>query len=198
MVATGRREQHKHQTRATLERVAVDLFTRRGFDHVTIDDITAVAGVSKRTFYRYFEAKEDLLLAEQQEIRDLVHTAIQRRPLDEPLVDALCNALHEAGPDLRTTDALVLDKTRLLIETPSLAARLAHIHWTWEQSFTQLVAERLGCTDPDDPRPALLAAALLSALRVAMQRWMADPARASFDEELSRHLVLLRTALQDL
>ena len=49
----------REATRARVERAALDLFTRRGFEGVTIDEVADVAGISRRTFFRYFATKAD-------------------------------------------------------------------------------------------------------------------------------------------
>jgi AcrR family transcriptional regulator len=195
---TGDRHQElKRQTRATLERVAVELFTERGFDHVTIDEIVAAAEVSKRTFYRYYEAKEDLLLSEHRHILDLIHAAVVARPADERLLDAFCNGLRDLRTDPGPRDGLELRKTGLLFATPSLATRMIQHQLAFEESFAQMIANRLGVTDPDDPRPAMLAAAILGVLRVVTQRWLAAP-HVDFGHDLALGLDALRTVLPEL
>jgi AcrR family transcriptional regulator len=196
--ATGDRHQdQKRRTRATLERVAVELFAARGFDHVTIDEIVAAAQVSKRTFYRYYEAKEDLLLSEQRRILDRIHAAVVARPAGERLLDAFANALRDLRREPRRGDGIELEKARLLFATPSLATRIIQHQLAFEDSFAGMIADRLGVTDPDDPRPAMLAAALLGALRVITQRWLATP-DLDFGQDLARQLDALRTALPEL
>jgi AcrR family transcriptional regulator len=192
-----RRHEHKRRTRATLERVAVELFTERGFDQVTIDEIVAAAEVSKRTFYRYYEAKEDLLLSAHRHLLDLIHAAVVARPADERLLDAFCNGLRDLRTEPRPRDGLELRKTGLLYSTPSLATRMIQHQLAFEESFARMIANRLGVTDADDPRPAMLAAALLGALRVITQRWLATP-DADSGWDLARQLDAFRTVLPEL
>ena len=47
-------------THGELSHVALALFLERGFDHTTVDDIAAAAGISRRTLFRYFPSKNDL------------------------------------------------------------------------------------------------------------------------------------------
>jgi len=58
----GAREQKKQQTRRAIETAAIDLFSRKGFDATSMDDIAAAAGIGKATIYGYFPAKDDIFL----------------------------------------------------------------------------------------------------------------------------------------
>src|ERR1700742_3824371 len=61
--ARGLRERKKEQTRAVIARTAIRMFLERGFDHVSIAEIAAAAGVSKMTVTNYFPTKEDLVIS---------------------------------------------------------------------------------------------------------------------------------------
>src|SRR5207245_9584963 len=87
------RERHRKRTAADREEAALSLFNERGFDAVTIDDIASAADVSRRTFFRYFASKEDVILSDHPRRLDELQAALDRRPAEEPALTALRNAV---------------------------------------------------------------------------------------------------------
>jgi AcrR family transcriptional regulator len=77
---TGRREAHKQATRAALRAAAMGLFAEQGYDVTTVADIARAADVTQRTFYRYFDGKEDLIAGEYRSWLTLLAGAIRARP----------------------------------------------------------------------------------------------------------------------
>lgn len=59
---SGVREQRKQQTRRAIEKAAIDLFSRKGFELTSMEDIASAAGIGKTTIYGYFPAKSDIFL----------------------------------------------------------------------------------------------------------------------------------------
>src|SRR3981081_1060809 len=91
--AQGPRERKKLRTQQQLQQAALELFLKHGFDNVTTDDIAAAVEVSKTTFYRYFESKEDVLLGNFAERVAEIRQSFENRPLDEPVFDAVRHAI---------------------------------------------------------------------------------------------------------
>jgi AcrR family transcriptional regulator len=93
----GRREASKQATRAALLAAAQAEFAARGFDAATVRDIATTAGVTERTFYRYFDGKEGLIHEEFTSWLDLLHRAILARPPAEPPLTAVQQAMLTIG-----------------------------------------------------------------------------------------------------
>jgi AcrR family transcriptional regulator len=168
----GLRERRKQLTAAELEAAAYRLFGERGFENVTVDDIAAEADVSRRTFFRYFASKEDVLLADHFVQLRRLREAMESRPDDEPIVAALRNALLSMSSDFEDRKELVVLRGRLMRDTPSLQARSLVHQKLWEEAMQDMVAERLGVDPVADLRPGVVSAATLAAMRVAFTTWL--------------------------
>lgn len=88
----GRREAHKAATRKALQDAAHRMFEERGYTHTTVRDIAAAAGVTERTFFRYFPSKEDLVLDEVLDLIPVMRSLVVARPAEEGPYDAVLGA----------------------------------------------------------------------------------------------------------
>src|SRR5947207_6260154 len=131
----GLRERRKRLTAAELEAPAYRLFGERGFDAVTVDDIAAEADVSRRTFFRYFASKEDVLLADHFVQLARLREAMAGRPADEPIITALRNALLSLTSDFEDRKEMIITRARLMRDTPSLQARSLVHQKLWEEAM---------------------------------------------------------------
>lgn len=89
----GRREAGKRARRAALTAAAYRLFAESGYEQTTVRDIAAAAGLTERTFYRYFDGKEGLLAEEYQTWLAALVSAIRSRPASEPPLAAIHKAV---------------------------------------------------------------------------------------------------------
>ena len=145
----GLRELKKQRTYEELQRVALELFAARGFDQVTIEDICADAEVSKTTFYRYFDSKEDVLLGSMHEKLAEMATALAERPGSESAIVAVRNAFLEVVAEYQSQRVQKLAVNRIVRTTPSLAARNLEQQTAWENLLREFFVERDGVTTPE-------------------------------------------------
>lgn len=165
----GLRERKKVETRRLLLEGAARLFRERGFEATTVADIAAHANVSVRTFFRYFESKEALLLPDGVEIFAYVENALAARPADEEPLDAVCNALLEAAEPFAASTLTALSHPLEDIENV-VTARLVQAFSDFEERLTALVRRRLPPDTPDaDLEAAVIACAALSAVRAVLR-----------------------------
>jgi AcrR family transcriptional regulator len=121
--------------RQQIARTAIDLFTERGVDDVTVDDIVTVSGTSARTFHRYFTAKEETVLVDAAAHGRLVADALARQPAGDPW-----SALRESlRPLSDAAGAEALRTMRVLLSTPSLRARSMQKHRDWADALVPIL-----------------------------------------------------------
>lgn len=104
----GRRERHKKATRQALQAAADRLFADRGYDATTVRDIAEAAGVTERTFFRYFAAKEELAIPAALVSLQPFQEAIRTRPPAEDTVTALHAAVLDMEARLRASRGTTL------------------------------------------------------------------------------------------
>jgi AcrR family transcriptional regulator len=156
--------------REVLAGAAEALFLSKGFEQTTVEDIARAAGVSRRTFFRYFESKEDVLARHAERFGEELYVALAARPAHEPAIVAIRNAIVpalEAG--LRDGDILRCT-IRLLRETNSLRRVVLARRNRLEERVAALMTKRLGA-GPADNAPMLLAFLTRTLLDTAFNAW---------------------------
>ncbi len=104
MTTPGRREASKLATRQALQEAADRLFAEGGFAETTVRDIAAAAGVTERTFFRYFGSKQELILEDTLAWIPVLADRIRGRPTAEDPVTAMRNAVHDIAALLTETE----------------------------------------------------------------------------------------------
>ncbi|WP_372499249.1 TetR family transcriptional regulator [Streptomyces sudanensis] len=141
----GLRERKKALTRRAISEAAVALFLERGFDRVSVAEVAAAAGVSKPTLFRYFPAKEDLVVHRFADHRDEAARVVAARgegvgplaALHRHVLDGLARRDPVTG---LSDEPSVLAFQRLLYGTPSLVARL----YVYQGESERALARALG------------------------------------------------------
>ncbi|MGK5548682.1 TetR/AcrR family transcriptional regulator [Streptomyces sp. URMC 127] len=143
---TGLRERKKQRTRQTLSETAIALFLERGFDQVSVAEVAAAAEVSKPTLFRYFPAKEDLVLHRIADHQGEAARVVRGRAPGEPPLAAL-RAHFRARLDARDPVTGLCDVPAvmafrdMLYTTPSLVARLMQYSAEDERALAEALAE---------------------------------------------------------
>jgi mycofactocin system transcriptional regulator len=153
-----------------LELVALRLFTEQGFDETTVDQIAAGAGVSRRTYFRYFESKSDAVWNDFNQEIDALRDRLAEAPDHLPIMDAVRQAViavnhyrAEDVPELRA-------RMNLIGSVPELAASATRHYDAWERVIAEFVAHRTG-QPADSLYPRTVALATLATCRAAYEQW---------------------------
>jgi AcrR family transcriptional regulator len=170
---TGPRDKARERARAEVAEIAFNVFAERGFDTVTATEVAAAAGVSRATFFRYFESKEDAVFVAQEEMGARAAAALLERPPGEDAWTALRRALDVAVVTYQRSPAAALARLRLIRRTPNLQAHQLERLAQWREVIGAALAERLG-RGADDISVEALVGAALGALNAASSRWAAS------------------------
>ena len=166
----GRRERKKLQTRHALQDAALRLVTERGFDAVTVEDIAEAVDVSKRTFFNYFNSKEQAVLGHEPTAPEDLCQAILERPADESPLQSLAAVLGQRASELGGSPSDRLARRRVIRSDSRLLAASAADWLELERALVEAMAERLGMDPERELYPALVVSASISAVRVATLR----------------------------
>jgi AcrR family transcriptional regulator len=167
--------------RAGIARVAIELFAAQGFDAVTVEEIARAAGVSSRTFFRYFSSKDDVIWAYVTVLHERVAAAFDGRPVQEGAVEALRQAYGSTSRVPRHRRAQVLQVGRILASSEVLRQASYGRTWAAEASLVARVADRMGVS-VRDPRPRVIVAAMDAVATAEWHAWVdeggtGDPSR---------------------
>ena len=156
-----------------IEGVALALFADRGFDETTVEEIAAEVGVGRRTIFRYFPSKNDMVWGDFEQVIDRLQTHLAEGA-ELPLMDALRRAAvlsnsypEEQLPELRR-------RLTLITSAPSLQANSMLRYAAWRRAVAEWTAARLGL-GADDLVPEAIAQAALGASMAAFTRWVGHP-----------------------
>jgi AcrR family transcriptional regulator len=162
----GLRARKKQQTRQAIIDAAMRIYREKGFDGVTIAEIARRADVAPRTFFGYFETKEDVFLGRGDQRLERLVQAIRERDRREPILSAVRPILLENREPPRERKPASMPDLAELLSHPAIAARLRERWNQWEDLLAEAIAQDIGAR-PGDPEPRVVAAALTAAIRVA-------------------------------
>jgi AcrR family transcriptional regulator len=174
-------------SRGRLEQAALDLYTERGFDDTTVADIAERAGLTERTFFRYFADKREVLFGGQDELLELFVTAIVDAPDSMSPIDAVGVGLAAAGPVFSDRHAHARRRQAVIDANPRLQEReLIKL-----ATIATAIADGLRRRGVAGSAAKLTAEAGVAVFRVAFERWISE----GRDDELPR---FIRESLDEL
>lgn len=172
------RELKKDATRRALVRAANRRFHSQGFAASTIDDICADAGVSRRTFFRYFATKEDLAFPHRAERFERFVELLEGAPGGESPLASLRRIAQLFAREYSANREQLIAQQRLIAGTASLIAREHDIDHDWENAMATVFARRLGGGTDAERRARMLAGAAIGVIRATMRYWFDSDGRA--------------------
>ncbi|OXM53914.1 TetR/AcrR family transcriptional regulator [Amycolatopsis alba] len=181
----GLRELKKQETRQLISDKATLLFIEKGFEETTIAEIATAARVAKKTVTNYFARKEDLALDQHAEFTNGLADAVRDRKTGESALAALrrtfLDALAEHSHVIGFTGPAF---ATMVLESPTLTARLRELHELREAALAGLLANETGA-DADDVTPVMAAAELNAIDRVLFREVMRRSHAGESDDEIA-------------
>ncbi|WP_394846897.1 TetR family transcriptional regulator [Pendulispora brunnea] len=174
--------------RERLQQSAMELYTERGFDQTTVAEIAARAGLTERTFFRYFADKREVLFWGSAMLQDFLVERVAGAPAGTPPMDAVTAALEATGPMFEERRDFARQRHALIVGHPELREReLIKL-----ASLASALTEALRGRGTADLIARLTAETGLAVFKVAFEHWVHDP----HERELPSHLRDVRTALE--
>jgi AcrR family transcriptional regulator len=171
--------------RSRLVEAAFARFTTEGFEATTVDQIADAAGVSRRTFFRYFDTKEDVVFPDHEGLRAAVRSDLERRR-NQPALAAVCASIHIVLDDyLRNRDAAVL-RFALTRTVPALRAREINSVYRYQRLFARYLREHIPDSDP--LMVDVMAASVVTTHNSILRDWLVDGAGSDPSADLTAGL----------
>jgi AcrR family transcriptional regulator len=187
-IAKGLRERKKLKTRESIQREAMRLIVKQGYEQTTIEQIANAVEISPSTFFNYFPSKEDVVLYDAYD--PVIIDLMAARPAGEPLSASMRSVLEAMGGLFERDREIILARGRLWFEVPALRARL------WEQLeqaqalMSTLIAQRSG-RDPGDFEIRVIVMIVVTAALEAMREWLLRDGKGTFVDLVNHALDLV-------
>ena len=154
-----------------LQSAALELFASRGFEQTTTADIAAAAGLTERTFFRYFADKREALFIGQEEFQRVFVDGVAAAPADASPLDVVAHALRAAAaffPDERRSHSRL--RQTIIVANPGLQEReLLKLAW-----LSQGIAAALRARGIGEPQATLAAESGVTVFGIAFRLWIAE------------------------
>ena len=178
----------KPGARARLQEAALALYDERGFDHTSVEEIAERAGLTKRTFFRHFSDKREVLFGGGAMAEEPFVAAVREAPLAAGALDAVSYGLTVLAAGFDEEGEQAARRFRIVRASPQL----------WERqlikfaSLAEAVERALRGRGVGDPAAILAAKSGITALRVASDRWVADTKEKPLRQLVAEVLAELR------
>jgi AcrR family transcriptional regulator len=165
----GLRQRKKELVRTTIQKVALRLFSERGYEETTVEQIADAAGVSPASVYRYYRSKEDLVVTDEYD--PIIIQSLLERPADEPLIESVRAMMLGVMAEYFERDReLLAARMALRRNNPALQVAFAEEQARTMDLFAALLARHLR-RSPNDLDVRIACGALTGALQEAFGQW---------------------------
>jgi AcrR family transcriptional regulator len=187
----------RHRVRQDLSAAAMRLFSTKGYEATTVDEIAAAAGVARRTFFRHFRSKEEAIFPDHDDTLVRVQAVLDSAEPDEHPLDTVCRGITEVLRMYAESPRVSVERYRLTREVPALREHEIASVARYDRLFTRYLlghfdeaAHRAG---DDDPLLAEVAAsAVVAAHNHVLRRWLRAGGKGDVEAQLIHAFDVLR------
>jgi AcrR family transcriptional regulator len=184
----------KPPMRDALVAAAFQLFLERGYDQTTVDDIVALAGVGRRSFFRYFPSKEDVVFPDHERcLADMTGFLGSGADEDDP-VQRVCDAARLVLRMYAENPAFSVQRYRLTREVPGLRTYEVSVVWRYERTLADYLRRRYEGRADGRLRADVIAAAVVAAHNNALRSWLRSGGQGDAAAALDHALEFVRDA----
>jgi AcrR family transcriptional regulator len=170
--------------RGRLEQAALALYGERGFEQTTVAEIAKRAGLTERTFFRYFADKREVLFWGAATLQDFLVSTVASAPDAAAPIDAVAAALEAAGALFQERRESVLQRQAVIVANAELREReLIKL-----ASLASALAGALRRRGVAEPAASLAAEAGIAVFRIAFERWISEASQADLPQVIRESL----------
>lgn len=189
---SGLRERTRQAVRREITEAANALFIERGYEATTIDDIAEAVGMSKRSVFRYFPTKEDLVVGKVDYLAEEMLQGLRARPAGEPVWQSLRAIFDLLVPhvDDLDKDSVAAPIQRVIFNTPNLLGSYLEKQQQMQEVVVAALSERAEAAGtpcpPEDPTLRAITAAAFGCLVAAQQAWLESGSSGTFADAVDQ------------
>ncbi|MFD3560799.1 TetR/AcrR family transcriptional regulator [Streptomyces sp. NPDC058686] len=189
----GLRERKKLKTRVAIREATYRLIAEQGYDATTVEQIAEAAEVSPSTVFRYFPAKEDIVITDEYD--PALEAELRARPADESIADSLKHVIaHAVCLGFDDDPEVSRLRSRLQVEVPAVRSRMMESMCATGQLLCRVIGERTG-RDADGLEVRVYAMALVGALMETTLYWAERGHQEELRDLMDRTLETFRNGL---
>nr|WP_062643404.1 TetR family transcriptional regulator [Streptomyces sp. NBRC 110468] len=193
MSATHKAEA-KPPMRDALVAAAFRLFLERGYEQTTVDDIVALAGVGRRSFFRYFPSKEDVVFPDHERcLADMTAFLAASGEEHEP-VRRVCDAARLVLLMYAENPSFSVQRYRLTKQVPGLRAYELSVVWRYERALAAYLRGRFTGRPDGNLHADVIAAAVVAAHNNALRSWLRSDGEGDAGSTVDHALGYVRSA----
>jgi AcrR family transcriptional regulator len=164
--------------RGRLENAAMELFQERGYLQTTVGEIALRAGLTERTFFRYFADKREVLFSGSKALEKSIIDRIEAAPPEASALDVVARALEAAGGELQDRRDLRFVRARYALVTQH--AEIQERELIKLASLAHAVTKALRARGVSEPSASLAAEAGIAVFKIGFERWIGERKPSDF------------------